>query len=57
MPKPVWRKSSYSNSNHDCVEVQDHVANLVPVRDSKRPGPQIVASAHAWQSFVDSLKG
>ncbi|MEU3073953.1 DUF397 domain-containing protein [Streptomyces laurentii] len=37
---PVWRSSSYSSGNGQCVEVADHLPGVVPVRDSKRPaGP------------------
>ncbi|MDT0446604.1 DUF397 domain-containing protein [Streptomyces johnsoniae] len=51
-----WRKSSYSNMDGgNCVEVADGVAGVVPVRDSKRPGPVVVVSAGAWRAFVQGV--
>ncbi|MEO3750092.1 DUF397 domain-containing protein [Streptomyces sp. B6B3] len=53
----AWRKSSYSNGGDgNCLEVADGHPRFVPVRDSKNPGPLVVLPAHAWQTFVDSLK-
>ena len=52
----VWRKSSYSGSETNCVEVAefDHV---VAVRDSKDPaGSALIFSPAAWTSFVTTLK-
>ncbi|GAA3039865.1 DUF397 domain-containing protein [Kitasatospora sp. NPDC127116] len=41
-PETVWRKSSYSNGDGDCVEVAEGIAGMVPVRDSKDPhGPAL----------------
>jgi hypothetical protein len=48
-----WEKSSYSNGNGgNCVEVARNLPGVVPVRDSKNPGPALVVSADAWQAFV-----
>ncbi|KIF77502.1 hypothetical protein QR77_33935 [Streptomyces sp. 150FB] len=53
----TWTKSSHSGNQSNCVEVAHGVANLMPVRDSKRPtGPAIVFPAGAWTAFVADLK-
>jgi hypothetical protein len=50
---PVWRKSSYSGANGQCVEVALPGAAAVAVRDSKDPlGPSLSFSADAWAAFV-----
>ncbi|MFB4316341.1 DUF397 domain-containing protein [Actinomadura sp. 21ATH] len=52
----TWRRSSYSTSGENCVEVAallDHLG----VRDSKDPdGPKLVFSAMAWQNFRSQVK-
>ncbi|MGO4458726.1 DUF397 domain-containing protein [Streptomyces sp. M-16] len=55
----AWRTSSYTNSDGGtCVEVADGYAGIVPVRDSKRPGGDVViVTAAAWGPFVAALKG
>lgn len=53
----TWRKSTYSETGGDCVEVADDVPGVIPVRDSKAPGgPYLVVAAHAWAAFVATLK-
>ncbi|GHC58673.1 DUF397 domain-containing protein [Streptomyces cinnamoneus] len=54
----VWRKSTYSDGQEDCLEVADNIpTGLIPVRDSKNPaGPALLIEAGAWSAFVASLK-
>ncbi|MGW1555030.1 DUF397 domain-containing protein [Streptomyces sp. NPDC002144] len=51
-----WRRSSYSNGmGGECLEVAS-LTEVVAIRDSKvTPGPLLVLSTSAWQSFVRSL--
>jgi Domain of unknown function (DUF397) len=50
---PVWRKSSYSGGNGECVEFAVPDTTSVAVRDSKDPeGPSLSFSADAWAAFV-----
>ena len=51
-----WRKSTYSRSMHNCVEVGTG-QGLVAVRDSKDPdGPAIDVSPRAWADFTEHVK-
>ncbi|BAU86042.1 hypothetical protein SLA_5160 [Streptomyces laurentii] len=52
----MWRTSSYSGGQGDCVEVAPNLPHLVPVRDSKRPtGPALGFSHDAWRAFLTHL--
>ncbi|MFH8927675.1 DUF397 domain-containing protein [Streptomyces pristinaespiralis] len=52
----IWRVSSYSGGQGECVEVADNIPTLVPVRDSKRPaGPVIAFTPRAWRTFITHL--
>ncbi|MCX5205009.1 DUF397 domain-containing protein [Streptomyces sp. NBC_00237] len=52
----AWRKSSYSGSGGDCVEVADLV-NSTAVRDSKAAhGPALIFPDQAWNAFVADVK-
>ncbi|MGI5530212.1 DUF397 domain-containing protein [Streptomyces syringium] len=54
----VWRKSSYSGHQTDCIQVADAHPDLVPVRDSKNPhGPTLLFEADAWSAFIAGVKG
>lgn len=51
-----WRKSSYSNSNGDCVEVADGAAS-VGVRDSKNPRQAPLRVARdSWSRFARNTR-
>ncbi|HLQ53970.1 MAG TPA: DUF397 domain-containing protein [Streptosporangiaceae bacterium] len=53
----VWRKSSYSGTQGNCVEVASNLPGLVVVRDSKRSdGPKLILSPAAWRAFIRGLK-
>lgn len=51
-----WRKSSFSMSNGDCIEVASF-SDQVGVRDSKAiVGPRLRFSPDSWAAFVDDIK-
>ena len=50
-----WRKSSFSGSMGDCIEVSS--SGQIEVRDSKAPvGPHLEFSARAWIAFTGNLR-
>jgi hypothetical protein len=52
----TWRKSSFSGSATDCVEVA-WPANGVAMRDSKNPaGPVLLLSEDARAALIETLK-
>ena len=52
-----WRKSSYSGTAQDCVEVADGLPRAVGVRDSKDPGgPALVIGPGSWRAFTAAVK-
>ncbi|MGW1199747.1 DUF397 domain-containing protein [Streptomyces sp. NPDC002536] len=55
--RPRWRRSSYSGTNRDCVEVA-FTDRAAQVRDSNSPDrPAISCSARAWAEFIAELCG
>ncbi|HEY0451737.1 DUF397 domain-containing protein [Actinophytocola sp.] len=55
MTGAVWRKSSASNGQAECVEVA-FVQDAVAMRDSKRPtGGALMFSCDEWHTFVGSV--
>ena len=54
----MWRKSSWSAYNGNCVEVADLPSGLIAVRDTKDAGcgSTLTFGAQAWGSFVNALK-
>ncbi|RKT57571.1 DUF397 domain-containing protein [Saccharothrix australiensis] len=48
----TWRKSTYSTSQANCVEIR-HLNGTVAVRDSKNPdGPVLVFPTIDWRRVV-----
>ena len=58
LAQALWRKSSWSACNGNCVEVAAFRPGLIGVRDSKEAGqgPVLVFDDVAWRSFIDSVK-
>ena len=55
----LWRKSSYSNGQANCVEIAALRGGrtTVVVRDSKAPGGSaLMFGARAWQKFAYDLR-
>jgi hypothetical protein len=55
----LWRKSSYSNGQANCVEaaVDMQGCRFVAVRDSKAPNvSKLIFAAPVWQRFVTTVK-
>jgi Domain of unknown function (DUF397) len=52
----AWRKSTYSGSAANCVEV-GNAAGLLKVRDTKdRQGQALTVSADGWRRFTTGIK-
>ncbi|WFE64407.1 DUF397 domain-containing protein [Micromonospora sp. WMMD714] len=53
----VWRKSSRSSAEGNCVEVAGSLPGGVGVRDSKDvAGPILVFSAQSWANFLSAVR-
>ncbi|WP_446217615.1 DUF397 domain-containing protein [Micromonospora sp. IBHARD004] len=53
----IWRKSTRSGTQGECVEVADNLPGVVGVRDSKDPtGPVLTFDPQAWRAFVAFAK-
>ena len=53
----MWRKSSYSSGQGNCVEVCLGEPGAVAVRDSKdQAGPELAVGDRAWSAFVRGVK-
>jgi hypothetical protein len=55
----LWRKSSHSNGQANCVQAATikHGNRAVAVRDSKAPArPALIFTPSAWRRFTASVK-
>lgn len=49
----VWRKSTYSSAQSECVEVADNLPYRVGIRDSKnRAQGNLTVARTTWRSFI-----
>ena len=52
-----WRKSSYSNSGANCVEIARIRNGKIAVRDSKDPdGGMLSFSPDEWETFIAKIR-
>ena len=55
----LWRKSSYSNGQANCVQVATMGGGpaFVAIRDSKAPDAvSLIFTTRAWRQFTDSIE-
>jgi hypothetical protein len=54
----IWRKSSYSGYNGDCVEVATLAAGQIGVRDSKAhgSGPMLCLTGAQWTALLAEVR-
>ncbi|MFE9764482.1 DUF397 domain-containing protein [Streptomyces sp. NPDC005808] len=51
-----YRKSSYSNAEHECVEIATNIPTTIAIRDSKHPtGPSLHLTPTTWTAFRAAL--
>ena len=48
----VWRKSTHSTYNGNCVEVTDGIQ----VRDSKNPDLELAFTPNVWIDFINGVR-
>ena len=53
----IWRKSSYSGTQGNCVKVATNLPGIVAVRDSKNPdGGMLIFSLDEWKAFIAEVQ-
>ena len=56
--RALWRKSSFSNLNGNCVEIGRLMPNRVAIRDTKDDGggPVLIFTDAEWGAFIAGAK-
>ena len=55
--KLIWRKSSYSGAQNNCVEIAALPDGSRLVRDTKdRDGAVLSFTAEEWRAFIDGVQ-
>ncbi|HEY1919770.1 MAG TPA: DUF397 domain-containing protein [Streptosporangiaceae bacterium] len=53
LQETIWRKSTYSGTQGNCVEVATNLPGIVAVRDSKGPDRAVLTFEPAtWRAFL-----
>ena len=56
-PAGGWRKSTYSGSGNNCIEVHTSHDSGIAVRDSKTPHAAVLTfTAAQWRNFTRKIK-
>lgn len=54
---PAWKKSRYSNSQGNCVEVAELEGGVIALRDSKNPsGPALTFTKEEFARWIMEVK-
>ena len=56
--RAVWRKSTFSNMNGNCVEMGRLLPDRIAVRDTKDngTGPVLIFTQAEWDAFISGAK-
>jgi hypothetical protein len=57
LSRAIWRTSSHSGGNGNCVQVTTNLPGIIAVRDSKNPaGPTVAFPPAAWAAFTTAVR-
>ena len=56
LAEATWRKSSFSGTQGNCVEVTTNSTGVVVVRDSKdHSGGMLIVTRQQWRNFIRDI--